>query len=77
MEIPWTDLCERLATLPDPQAFAVEHGIGMMTDFANMQVFPPNSEQSAMRSALAALGYDFGDDEEVSISTHTSPLVDN
>jgi len=73
MQIQWLDLCEKLAALKDPQAFAKNHGVSMMAAFSQCDVFPANPGQEAMRDALRGLGYVFGDGESVSITTLQPP----
>ncbi len=77
MEIQWQELCERLAALPDPQGFAREHGIDMMTAFSQCDHFPANPEQESMRNALRGLGFEFDDDDYVTITTLSPPIVED
>lgn len=67
MNIVWDNLQKRIEALPNQTTFAHQHGIASLDCFAIDQLLPPNSGQHAMRNALAALGYDFGEDEEVHI----------
>jgi len=68
--IYYQDLSDRLAKIPDLDNFGVEHGMqDIRNAFKVNQIFPPNPGQEVFRSILRDLGYDFGIDQTVRIST--------
>lgn len=76
MDIRLEDLLQRLSEINDPKTFAQEHGIGNLTLVSKDSVYPPNQGQETMRNFLRALGYEFDDDEEIVVVTHSSPIVE-